>query len=434
MVHIGSVIRELRKKKGMTQEQLAEQICSRSYISRMEKGDTIPSEEILQLLAERLQVSCRTLLRRHFGPGTEQAKRKMTEMIRHVENREWDAVAEFLSAYQDEEGDEETAPFLAWVRGSYAENVLHQYERAREYYEESVRLSETTDVQMHIRSLLSLGYWYGKNGNNADPVQGYPYLKRAEELGDKHTIDGHLRISILLELGLFFFKTGNCTKAIHYFTEALKLNEAFRTDFRLGHAYTGLTIAYGGLKQYHEARLYAQLTVQYYESKRNDTQLLAGAYANLGMIHRFVEEYEEAVRCFQKAIDLARTTGSDYHIRNSQVELAITYQQLKRTEEARELCLEIIENSGSAETVAEAKFVLAELLLEAGEENQAITLLQDALAGFQAKRLVLYHLPRAYHLLGRLYKQKGDLVQALEMFEKSSEILLENSGHKNKVT
>jgi tetratricopeptide (TPR) repeat protein len=116
------------------------------------------------------------------------------------------------------------------------------------------------------------------------------------------------------------------------------------------------------------------------------------------------------------------------------VELAITYQQLKRTEESRELCLEIIENSGSAETVAEAKFVLAELLLEAGEENQAITLLQDALAGFQAKRLVLYHLPRAYHLLGRLYKQKGDLVQALEMFEKSSEILLENSGHKNKVT
>ncbi len=432
MIHIGKVIRDLRKKSGMTQDQLADGICSRSYISRMEKGDIIPSPDLLQLLAERLKVSVDALYLHQTGTSEEHIRKRVFQLISCVENRDWSAVKDALVAFPDEVDDPATAAALAWVRGSYTENVLHDYNRAKEHYEQSVQLSTTDEIDIHIRALLSLGHLYGKNGNNADPLQGYPFLKQAEELSERHTIDGHLRISIMLEVGLFYFKTGNCSRAIHYFYEALKLNEAYRTDYRLGHAYTGLTIAYGGLNQNYEAKLYAQLAVEEYESKRTDDTLLVGAYANLGMIHRFLSEYEQAVNSFHKAVELARTTGSEYHLRNSQVELAVTYQQLNRTKEARVLCQEIIEESSSAESVAEAKFVLAEILLKSGQENEAISLLQDALDGFLAKRLVLYHLPRAYHLLGRLYKQKGDAQTALLMFEKSSEILLENSGYKPK--
>jgi len=421
-VHVGAIIKDLRKQQGLTQEQLARQICSRSYISRMEKGEVVPSAEILQSLAERLRVPARTLLSRLSGTGVEKGKQTWAEMLACVENREWSKVAEFLAACPEDAQE----PEIAWLRGCYAEHVLHHYEQARTHYEACMRMTESTDVQLHLRALLSLGYWYGKNGNNADPVDGYPYLKRAEELSERHAIDGHLRISLMLQLGLFFFKTGKCTMAIQYFTQALRLTEAYRTDYRIGYAYTGLTIAYGGLKQYYEAKLYAQLTVDHYETKESDTQMLAGAYANLGMMHRFLQEYPEAIRCLQNAIELARATDSDYHLRNAQVELAVTFQQVGEKENAKLLCKEIIANSKSAETVAEAKFILAELLLETGQENVAITLLQDALAGFQAKRLVLYHLPKAYHLLGRLYKQQGNLVQALEMFEKSANILLEN--------
>jgi tetratricopeptide (TPR) repeat protein len=51
--------------------------------------------------------------------------------------------------------------------------------------------------------------------------------------------------------------------------------------------------------------------------------------------------------------------------------------------------------------------------------------LEEALHGLEAKRLVLYHLPQAYQLLGKLYKQKGNTEKALELFEKSTDILLE---------
>ncbi len=51
---IGDTIRFLRKKIGLTQEQLAEDICSPVTISRIESGVQFPSENILKLILDKL--------------------------------------------------------------------------------------------------------------------------------------------------------------------------------------------------------------------------------------------------------------------------------------------------------------------------------------------------------------------------------------------
>lgn len=53
---IGAKIRYHRKKKGLTLEQLAEGICSVSYLSKIEHGDK-SSEEISRMLCDRLTIS-----------------------------------------------------------------------------------------------------------------------------------------------------------------------------------------------------------------------------------------------------------------------------------------------------------------------------------------------------------------------------------------
>ena len=57
------VIFELRTKKGLSQDELAREICvTRQAVSRWENGETIPNTETLKLLSGFFDVSINTLL------------------------------------------------------------------------------------------------------------------------------------------------------------------------------------------------------------------------------------------------------------------------------------------------------------------------------------------------------------------------------------
>ena len=54
---VGSKIKALRKKRGMTQKELADGIVTRGMLSRIESESALPSMQTLQMLAERLHIS-----------------------------------------------------------------------------------------------------------------------------------------------------------------------------------------------------------------------------------------------------------------------------------------------------------------------------------------------------------------------------------------
>ena len=57
------IIYELRAKKGLSQEELAEKIfVTRQAVSRWETGETIPNIDTLKLLSKLFDVSINTLL------------------------------------------------------------------------------------------------------------------------------------------------------------------------------------------------------------------------------------------------------------------------------------------------------------------------------------------------------------------------------------
>lgn len=57
------VISELRTKRGLSQEQLAEKVfVTRQAVSRWETGETVPNTETLKILSKLFDVSINTLL------------------------------------------------------------------------------------------------------------------------------------------------------------------------------------------------------------------------------------------------------------------------------------------------------------------------------------------------------------------------------------
>ena len=58
-----NVILELRTKRGLSQDELAEKVMvTRQAVSRWENGDTIPKTDTLKLLSKEFDVSINTLL------------------------------------------------------------------------------------------------------------------------------------------------------------------------------------------------------------------------------------------------------------------------------------------------------------------------------------------------------------------------------------
>lgn len=60
--HLGALIKRLRDEQGLSLRQLAEGICSYSYISRIEQGERLPSMRILNEIGNRLDTPLAFLL------------------------------------------------------------------------------------------------------------------------------------------------------------------------------------------------------------------------------------------------------------------------------------------------------------------------------------------------------------------------------------
>ena len=63
-MNIGNKIRELRKQRGITQEQLAESLgISFQAVSKWERGETLPDISLLPTLADILETTIDYILR-----------------------------------------------------------------------------------------------------------------------------------------------------------------------------------------------------------------------------------------------------------------------------------------------------------------------------------------------------------------------------------
>ena len=111
---IGKKIKEFRLRKNMTQEQLAAELnVYYQAVSKWERNTTTPDISLISLIAEKLGVSCDTLL----TDGGIFSKEEIERIIRHA---------------QPENGEPETAD-------QYAER-LRELEEAYEKYPRSFLL------------------------------------------------------------------------------------------------------------------------------------------------------------------------------------------------------------------------------------------------------------------------------------------------------
>lgn len=93
----GQLIKELREKKCLTKSQLAEGICSPSYITRIENGERCPTSVILNQIANKLGVSNEQLFRTIESPMSLQVKELLNKLDYYIERRNYSNIYKVIS-------------------------------------------------------------------------------------------------------------------------------------------------------------------------------------------------------------------------------------------------------------------------------------------------------------------------------------------------
>jgi transcriptional regulator with XRE-family HTH domain len=96
MDKLGGKIKELRLQKNISQEGLAQGICNRSLISRIENENVIPSAEILHNISLKLGISLEELFRYVQYSNYEYLKDFMHFTRKAVERRDYEEVKHIL--------------------------------------------------------------------------------------------------------------------------------------------------------------------------------------------------------------------------------------------------------------------------------------------------------------------------------------------------
>lgn len=95
--YLGSVIRDMRKRAGLTQEELASGICSPVSISRIENGAQLPSGKVLEALLSRLGSSICGLSGIFYKSDSQLEFDSAAELAaQHIKCARYDEAAEIL--------------------------------------------------------------------------------------------------------------------------------------------------------------------------------------------------------------------------------------------------------------------------------------------------------------------------------------------------
>lgn len=97
---LGQRIREQRRAKGWTMEQLSEKIeVSPNYVGEIERGGKVPSLETFIRIVEVLEVSADVLIRDSVAPASHVADDELSQKLRQLTPGQKKAATDILNAY-----------------------------------------------------------------------------------------------------------------------------------------------------------------------------------------------------------------------------------------------------------------------------------------------------------------------------------------------
>ena len=360
-------LREARERAELSQRALARDICTPAYVSRLEKGERIPSLQLLRQLAERLNVDA-------------------DELASGVPAGARDPLGDAELAMRLGETDEAREIFReALARGNHASRAralagLGQLAFQAGEHHDAIRLLEESIAARPASSSSNpgvadtLGRAYAMVGELESSIAVFQRaLTQASERGD---VMETLRFSVLLANA--FIDAGDFGKASVLLGESLAATAAAHDPILQARLWWSQSRLHKKQGDSDAAARYARRAVETLDLTEHVTYA-ARAHQMLAHIELDRGNAEEALELLESAYPLIDRSGNRYERGMFRLETARALAQLERPEEAAAYAME------ASGLVADAS---------PSDAGRAYALVADVFAGLgdRARALELYEL------------------------------------------
>ncbi len=433
---VGTNIREVRTKLGLTQAQLAAPEFSISYISAIERGKIRPSLKALSILAKRLDVPLTFLLEGSpagaaearavgYSPADSGPDQRIdVDLLQAsvlVQQRAFQKAAEVLDPIQPERITTDQVYRLYLLRGQ-----IHLGQK--EYQEAVVDLRAAVtqgeglnDIEYIERARNLLGKAYFLLYNYTLAMENHLRCNSAIENG--HINDPVFSLDVYSNLANDYFRLGDLGKAVTFYHRALAmLEEVTRDSKSYAQKYMEISQRYKSVGKLTIARDYAMKSLAIYEM-RDEQRLVGLTHQRLGKALERQNDLDGAEAEYRQAIDIERELEDDAAASLCYTSLAELLQKRGQTQQAEaeaQEALTFARASQDAQMQGQALIALAQIRHGGDDYAGADELFTQALQLLDASNAHEVA-ATAYSRYGKLLEDRGDITGSLSAIKKALE-------------
>ncbi|MBE3558018.1 MAG: tetratricopeptide repeat protein [Ktedonobacteraceae bacterium] len=433
---VGTNIREVRTRLGMTQAQLAAPEFSISYISAIERGKIRPSLKALSVLARRLDVPLTFLLEGSpagaaearavgYSPADTGPDQKVDlDLLQAsvlVQQGAYAQAEKLLAPIQPERITTDQAYQFYLLQG-----LVHlgsgEYQEAVVDLRTAVSQGEALDDREYTeRARNQLGKAYYLLYNYTLALENH--LKCCQAIESGQISDPVFSLEVFSNLANDYFRSGELEKSIDFSHRALATLEQMEHDSKgFAQRYIEISQHYKEAGKLVMAREYAMRSLALYEM-RDEQRLIGLTHQRLGKALEKRGKLDEAEQEYRKAIAIERELNDEIAASTCHTALAELLLRRGRAEvaeqEARE-ALKFAQASKDAQTQGQALITLAQIRHQSGDFASADQLFNEALELLDASQA--HEIAAgAYFRFANLLEERGEMQRSLNAIKKAYE-------------
>lgn len=433
---VGTNIREVRTKLGMTQAQLAAPEFSISYISAIERGKIRPSLKALSILARRLDVPLTFLLEGSpagaaearavgYSPADSGPDQRIdVDLLQAnvlIQQGLYKEATQLLSPIQPERITTDQVCRLYLLRGEihlgsreYQEAVVDL--RAAVSQGEALSDNEYTE---RARNLLGKAYFLLYNYTLA--IENHLRCYGTIESGQ--ISDPIFSLEVLSNLANDYFRLGDLEKAVLFYHRALETLEAMERDSRsFAFKYMEISQRYKSVGKLAMAREYAVQSLAIYEM-REEQRLVGLTHLRLGKALEKQNNLDGAEKEYRQAIVIERELNDEVSASMCHAglaELLLKRGQMQEAEQEAQEALRYACASADAQAQGQALIALALIRHQASDFTSADQYFSQALELLDTSNAHEIA-ASSYFRFANLLEERGEVQRSLSAIKKAYE-------------
>lgn len=253
--HLGQLIRDLRESSGLSQEELAENVCSQSEISKIESGRNIPNVDTLIQIAVKLGVDFNYFFNRIEKPDYDFLKERFTEIRKAIRNKDYKLLEKLLKKLENHplSQNNREKQFLRWHLALVQYYLYQNKEKSLMYLNEALSLKKSLAyTEQEIEILNSIGIIYCEEKNC---IKGIKLLEESLEAFNNlpYVTNEKIYIRILYNLAKSYYLENHFADSLRYCQKGIDYCLDHETSYLLGELFYQQGLTYMKMKESKEA-------------------------------------------------------------------------------------------------------------------------------------------------------------------------------------